>query len=309
MPQGRKRTAQANSDSDSEPETQRPRADSNMSDSDSENNAPTSTDAMVKKMVRMAISSEYARLPIRRGDISTKVLGEQGARQFKKVFESAQNELRNRFGMEMTELPAKEKVTITQRRAAQKTEKSSSTTKSWVVTSVLPHEYRNADILIPAKVPSTGTEATYIGLYTFIIAVIALNGGTLPEQKIIRYLARMRADDYTPLDRTDKFLARLCKEGYLSRSREMDGGDEVIEYMLGPRGKIEVGSDGVAGLVKEVYGFGRVKDPNAPVLRDVDAYREAASGFEEMLRRSLGIIGTEERRAAIDAAERGDVSD
>ncbi|MBZ6374601.1 MAG: MAGE domain-containing protein [Kocuria palustris] len=71
---------------------------------------------MVKKLVRLAIASEYSRLPIRRNDISAKVLGEQGSRQFKLVFDQAQREMRQRFGMEMTELPAREKVTITQRR-------------------------------------------------------------------------------------------------------------------------------------------------------------------------------------------------
>jgi hypothetical protein len=81
-----------------------------------DNHGPSSTNTMTQKMVRLALSSEYSRLPIRRADISTKVLGEQGSRQFKPVFESAQRELRSKFGMEMTELPAREKVTITQRR-------------------------------------------------------------------------------------------------------------------------------------------------------------------------------------------------
>lgn len=58
-------------------------------------------------MVRLALASEYSRQPIRRKDISTKVLGEQGTRQFKPVFEKAQKELRYRFGMEMVEQPAK----------------------------------------------------------------------------------------------------------------------------------------------------------------------------------------------------------
>lgn len=44
------------------------------------------------------------------------VLGAHGGRQFKHVFEDAQRELRDKFGMEMTELPVKEKVTISQRR-------------------------------------------------------------------------------------------------------------------------------------------------------------------------------------------------
>jgi hypothetical protein len=71
---------------------------------------------MVKKMVRLALASEYARQPIRRTDISAKVLGEQGARQFKAVFEQAQVALREKFGMQMVELPGKEKVTVHQRR-------------------------------------------------------------------------------------------------------------------------------------------------------------------------------------------------
>lgn len=113
----------AASETESTPNARRRRRQSEESESssapDSDDDgpsAPTSTDAMVKKMVRLAIASEYSRLPIRRNDISAKVLGEQGSRQFKLVFDQAQRELRQRFGMEMTELPAREKVTITQRR-------------------------------------------------------------------------------------------------------------------------------------------------------------------------------------------------
>lgn len=83
---------------------------------DGGDSAPSSLDAMVKKLVRLALASEYSRLPIRRTDISTKVFGEQGTRQFKIVFEQAQRELKTRFGMEMSELPAREKTTISQRR-------------------------------------------------------------------------------------------------------------------------------------------------------------------------------------------------
>lgn len=75
-----------------------------------------SEDAMVKKLVRLAIASEYARLPIRRNDISQKVLGENGSRKFKVVFDEAQRQLKSKFGMELAELPAKEQVTVQQRR-------------------------------------------------------------------------------------------------------------------------------------------------------------------------------------------------
>jgi hypothetical protein len=72
---------------------------------------------MVKRLVRLALAYEYQRKTIRRADISEKVLGTAG-RQFKRVFEQAQQELRAVFGMEMVELPAREKVTVQQRRGA-----------------------------------------------------------------------------------------------------------------------------------------------------------------------------------------------
>lgn len=48
--------------------------------------------------------------------MSTKVLPANGGRMFKEVFLEAQNMLRDVFGMEMMELPAREKVTLQQRR-------------------------------------------------------------------------------------------------------------------------------------------------------------------------------------------------
>lgn len=255
---------------------------------------------MVKKMVRLALSSEYSRQVIRRTDVSTKVLGEQGTRQFKMVFEGAQKLLRERFGMQMVELPAKEKVTVSQRRgnivpvieerkretrltvsiAAQKVEKPSSSNKTWILSSILPPAYRVPDILPPTKAPMEGT---YTGIYSFIIAVILLNGGVLQESKLERYLKRTNADTYTPIDRTDRLLQRLCKEGYLIRNREMDGGEEVIEYIVGPRGKMEVGERGVAGLVREVYG--RTSGGDDMTV----AQREQMEEFESRLSRSLGL--------------------
>lgn len=72
-------------------------------------------DEMAKKLVRLALACEFQRRPIRRGDISEKVLGTNG-RQFKHVWNKAQSNLRDVFGMEMRELPAKEKVTLQQKR-------------------------------------------------------------------------------------------------------------------------------------------------------------------------------------------------
>lgn len=70
---------------------------------------------MVKKLVRLALACEYQRRPIRRTEISEKVLGDNG-RQFKAVWARAQDQLSHVFGMEMFELPAREKVTLQQKR-------------------------------------------------------------------------------------------------------------------------------------------------------------------------------------------------
>jgi len=181
--------------------------------------------------------------------------------------------------------------------AAQRAEKpssssASSSNKSWILTSTLPPAYRTPSILPPTKAPSSFAESTYTALYTFIIAVITLNGGSIPEQKLDRYLKRTNADQYTPIDRTDRLLQRLCKEGYLVRTREMDGGEEVVEYMVGPRGKVEVGEKGVAGLVREVYGR---PDPVTVAAgaegtqngRTAEQRQEEMEEFERRLERSL----------------------
>jgi len=74
-----------------------------------------SVDNIARKLVRYALSCEYSRQPIRKADIGQKVLGTNG-RQFKAIFGEAQNMLRTTFGMEMTELPIRENVTIAERR-------------------------------------------------------------------------------------------------------------------------------------------------------------------------------------------------
>ncbi|OAX81338.1 hypothetical protein ACJ72_04323 [Emergomyces africanus] len=296
--QQKRQRRQASSDSDSYAS-----ADGGRSTPENSYQAPRIYEVMVKKLVRLALASEYSRQVIRRTDIRDKVLGEQGARMFRPIFEEAQRQLREKFGMQMVEQPLREKVTISQRRAAQRTERPSTTSKTWTVITTLPNAYRTPIILPPTKAPSSKTESTYTALYTFIISTILLSGGSLREQKLDRLLRRVNADNFTPIDRTDRFLARLCKEGYIVRNREMDGGEEVVEYHVGPRGRIEVGVTGVSGLAREVYGFAEDGsnvngndngngngngDEGRGGVRAAKRQEEVES-FEKRLKRSLGI--------------------
>jgi melanoma-associated antigen len=133
-------------------------------------------------------------------------------------------------------------------------------------------------MLPPPQAPTTHLESSYIGLYTFLISVISLSGGSIAEAKLERYLKRTNADQYTPVDKTEKLLHRLCKEGYLMRIKESSGGEEVVEYMVGPRGKVEVGSRGVAGLVKGVYGDSAMEDLDARVNRSMGLNEKTKKG-------------------------------
>jgi hypothetical protein len=96
-------------------------------------------------------------------------------------------------------------------------------------------------------------ESIYVGLHTFVIAVIYLSGGTLAEAKLDRYLRRMNASENTPIDRTDKVLQRMVRDGYIVKVKDNSTGEDMIDYIVGPRGKVEVGQDGVSQLAKMVW--------------------------------------------------------
>ncbi|PSR80873.1 MAGE family-domain-containing protein [Coniella lustricola] len=112
---------------DDEEEDQRPRNRQrrDQSDRDSEDgyaedepqgtSAQSSDNQLIKKLVRYALACEFSRTPIRRDGIREKVLGDQG-RAFKRVFEGAQGILRTVFGMEMVELPVKDRLTKEEKR-------------------------------------------------------------------------------------------------------------------------------------------------------------------------------------------------
>ena len=212
-------------------------------------------------------------------------------RQFKHVFTEAQEQLRSVFGMELTELPVKEKVTISQKRAAQRSgTQGSSTSKAYILTSTLKPRYRNAGVLQPPQIPSTAAEASYVGLTTFIIALIYLSPSqSISESRLEKHLRRMNADNYVLAgEKTEKVLKRMEKENYIIKVRERDGGgEESVEYVIGPRGKVEVGEKGVAGLVRSVYGK---KDAEADEL-------------ERRLVRSLGDVVIEKKSREVGEEE------
>ncbi|RBR16243.1 uncharacterized protein FIESC28_07075 [Fusarium coffeatum] len=213
---------------------------------------------LAKKLVRYAISCEFSRTIIRRDGIKERVLGNQG-RSFRRIFDMAQKQLREYWGMEMRELPVREKVSLQEKRQAMK---SNSQPKlgsgSYILTSTLPEAYRSAAILGPSKTPSPDDEATYTAFYTLVITLIYLSGGELSEQKLKRHLQRMNADQNVSMDKTETILKRMERQGYVTRRVERpplgQDGEHTITWHVGPRGKEEVGLSGVMGMTREVYG-------------------------------------------------------
>lgn len=161
--------------------------------------------------------------------------------------------------------------------AAAASESQNKTSNQWVLKNLLPERYRVPEILEPPRIPTSEVESAYVGLYTMVISLIALSGGSLPEQKLERHLKRLNADQTTPVDKTEKVLARMVKEGYILKSKDTSAGEELVDYYIGPRGKVEVGDEGVAGLVRAVYG------------------QDALPDLEKRIERSLGL--TERRQA------------
>ncbi|KAH6710647.1 MAGE family-domain-containing protein [Leptodontidium sp. MPI-SDFR-AT-0119] len=214
-----------------------------------------SQDQVVKKMVRYALACEFQRKSIKRQDISDKVIGKQHRGAFKRVFESAQNQLRTKFGMEMVELPIKTKNTMKEKRAALKTKGNSKPTANYILTTILPPEYRSPEIMPPSTIGSEHNEASYIGICTAIVSIIALSpNDTVPDHKLHQYLERLSMEKHTGLGTTEVLLARMIKDQYIYKTTEKTADDETIDWRVGPRGKVEIGNKGIQGLVNEVYG-------------------------------------------------------
>ena len=77
----------------------------------------------------------------------------------------------------------------------------------------------------------------------------------MAEGRLESALARMNADTYfLNGERTENILKKMERQGYIIKIRERDGGgEESVDYIVGPRGKAEIGERGIAGMVRRVY--------------------------------------------------------
>lgn len=131
----------------------------------------------------------------------------------------------------------------------------------WILQTILPEEYRLPSVIGPSRPLAedadeimANKEDSYVGLYTMAIALITISGGIIPEGKLDRSFRRMNADQTTPLGSKEKTLATMVKDGYIVKVKDSSTGEEMVDYIVGPRGKVEVGRDGVANLIRAMYG-------------------------------------------------------
>ena len=171
----------------------------------------------------------------------------------------------------------REKTKLAQRRAATSST-SVSTSKAYILVSILPPAYRDTGIMQPFGFK----EQSYTGLVTFIVSLIYLNGRSLSQGALNRYLRRMGADEHTPVESTDKLLALMAKHGYLVRVKNTAGEITSCEYHVGPRAKVEIGEAGVSAMVKAVYGDTVSEDIEDMVRTNIGPDRmDVGAGEEE----------------------------
>lgn len=157
---------------------------------------------------------------------------------------------------------------------------------TWILTTILPPEYRIPEIMPPSIIGSAEEEAAYIGICTVIVSIISMSpDGTIPDHRLDSYLKRFNLEKNTGFGTTTDLMKKMVVQGYLVKSKSSNETEETVEWMVGPRGKVEIGNRGVQGLVREVYG------------------EDAPEDLDRRLQRSLGMEVKKVRQENEEEAE------
>ncbi|KAG5519350.1 hypothetical protein PMAC_001975 [Pneumocystis sp. 'macacae'] len=216
---------------------------------------------MVKNFVRLALALEHTRTPIKREDITKKILLPSHLRSFALVFEKTQEKLRNVFGMELVELPYKNRNKYM---SASKLHKSKSShiknpssivqpNKSWILCSVLDPKYSE----LVSQVP-TIKEGAFSGIIMIILSIVIMNSGVISEELLTKYLLHLQINNDTPIGNIDKILKEMIKKGYLDKIKDdfvsTNNKEKGCIYFLGPRGKTEIDSKRLTTFIEKIQG-------------------------------------------------------
>ncbi|KAF9942595.1 hypothetical protein BGZ67_000819 [Mortierella alpina] len=206
---------------------------------------PEDFERLIKDVVRLAIFTSHSDAALKRDDIRG-VLNDH-TRLFDRVFEKAQERLRDVFGMELAEL-------TTKGRSGQAGEKG---TKSYYLRNILPQE------LIASPVVDWESESADMGLLMVTLALIMVREGSILENVLMSHYRRMSLlEDASPFGDVTKKLEMYIKKRYLERVKldhlDDSGEKAEIEYRWGARARVEVPEENVIKFIQEVFG------PEAP---------------------------------------------
>ncbi|RHZ56349.1 hypothetical protein Glove_402g46 [Diversispora epigaea] len=225
-------------------------------------------DRKVKEVVRLALACELRKVPLRREEVVRKVLADH-SRAFPVVLSKAREKLSDIFGMDLVEMPTKEKPTSARRRV---TKKENASAKSFMLRNTLPKKLREVNLINWDK----NQELEKMGLLTVILSLIHVNGRILSDDQLNHYFRRLRLGD-EPLN-TTKLIATFIKQGYLNKQKvtaienSRTSEKDPVEYRWGPRAKIEFSESSICDFIKGVYGD--------DALPDLPKQIERASGLE-----------------------------
>lgn len=172
---------------------------------------------------------------------------------------------------------------------------------------MLPEPYKAARIIAPSRIVSADEEAAYVAFYTLVISLIRISGGDLSEAMLRRHLTRLNAEHHTfNSTKTEDTLAKMQRQGYIVKSIDKEarqhGEDEAATWYIGPRGKVEVGDEAVAGLIREVWGpDGRGDELEAKLHASLQIREREAQGQDEEEQEEVN--GDDSRVSAADDAQ------
>lgn len=83
------------------------------------------------------------------------------------------------------------------------------------------------------------------------------------------------------MDTTVNILKKMTAQGYIYKIVDKSGDDETTEWIVGPRGRVEIGNGGIQRFVEEVYGDKGPEDLAEKLLRSLGMEVGTVDGDEE----------------------------
>ncbi|KAJ3126920.1 hypothetical protein HK098_006960 [Nowakowskiella sp. JEL0407] len=212
----------------------------------------------VKKMVRLALFNERKKVPLRRQDILKNVLGDN-SKPYHAVLKRANDHLQRLFGLEIVEVSVRHRKPAASKRGGKKATTDKSGSNSYILRSTLPPESR------PQNISWDGEENARVILLIILSLIHVSSGSTLNEERLKSHLKSLHfsmdteyPDFMTPRATTGRsisvLMAHWCKVGYLDKVKNADPDVDALDYVWGPRAKIEVSTADLANFIVQVQG-------------------------------------------------------